>query len=49
MKLRKCAGLLEKFIYLCIDMTKNKSEGKYRIFIESKNTYIDFIPEKEPF
>ena len=31
----------EKFIYLCIDMTKNKNEGKYRIFSESKITYID--------
>ena len=29
----------EKFNYLCIDMTKNKNEGKYRIFDESKKTY----------
>ena len=26
----------EKFNYLCIDMTKNQNEGKYRIFNESK-------------
>ena len=28
----------ERFKYLCIDMTKNKNEGKYRIFNESKPT-----------
>ena len=39
----------EKFNYLCIDMTKNKNEDKYRIFNESKTTYIDCIPETEPF
>ena len=39
----------EKFYYLCIDMTKNKNEGKYRIFNESKTTYIECIPESEPF
>ena len=30
----------ERFNYLCIDMTKNKNEGKYRIYNESKHTYI---------
>ena len=39
----------EKYNYLCIDMTKNKNEGKYRIFNESKPTYVDCIPESEPF
>ena len=39
----------EKYNSLCIDMTKNKNEGKYRIFNESKTTYIDCIPESEPF
>ena len=39
----------EKFNYLCIDMTKNKNEGKYRVYNESKNTYIECIPESEPF
>ena len=39
----------ERYNYLCIDMTKNKNDGKYRIFNESKTTYIDCIPESEPF
>ena len=39
----------ERYNYLCIDMTKNKNEGKYRIFNESKITYIDCICETEPF
>ena len=37
----------EKFNYLCFDMTKNKNEGKYRIFNESKN--IESICETEAF
>ena len=39
----------EKFNYLCIDMTKNKIEGKHRIFNESKTTYIECICESEVF
>ena len=39
----------EKYNYLCIDITKNKNDGKYRIFNESKTTYIECIPETEPF
>ena len=39
----------ERFNYLCIDMTKNKNEGKYRISNESKTIYIECIPETEPF
>ena len=39
----------EKFIYLCIDVTKNRDNGKYRIFNESKTTYSDCIPETNPF
>ena len=39
----------EKYNYLCIDMTKNKNDGKYRIFNESKTTYIECICETEPF
>ena len=39
----------ERFNYLCNDMTKNRNEGKYRIFNESKNTPIESIPETEPF
>ena len=39
----------ERFIYLCIDKTKNRDEGKYHIFNESKTTYIECVPESEPF
>ena len=39
----------ERFNYLCIDMTKNKNQGKYRIFNESKTIYIDCICETNPF
>ena len=38
----------EKFNYLYIDMIR-KNEGKYRIFNESKKTYIDCICESEGF
>ena len=39
----------ENYNYLCFDMTKNKNEGKYRIFNESKTTYVDCIPETDTF
>ena len=39
----------ERYNYLCIDMTKNKNEGKYRILNESKTTYIECICETEAF
>ena len=39
----------EKYNYLCIDVTRNKNEGKYRTFNESKTTYIVCIPENEHF
>ena len=39
----------ERFNYLCIDMVKKKDGGKCRVFNESKITYIDCIPETEPF
>ena len=39
----------ERYNYLCIDMTKTKNDGKYRNFNENKTTYIDCIPETEPF
>ena len=39
----------EKYNYLCIDKTKNKNDGKYRIFNESKNTYIECLCESDPF
>ena len=31
----------EAFNYFCIVMGKNRNEGKYRIFSESRNTYIE--------
>ena len=40
---------IERFNYRCIDMTKNKKEGKYRNFNESKTTYIECICESKPF
>ena len=39
----------EKHNYLCIDVTKNKNDGKYCIFNESKTTYIECICETEAF
>ena len=39
----------EKFNYLCVDMSKNKDDAKYRSFNERKNTYIECVPETEPF
>ena len=39
----------ERFNYLCIEMTKNRDNGKYRIFNESITTYIDCNPETVPF
>ena len=35
--------------YLFIEMIKNKNEGKYRIFDESKNTYTECFCETEAF
>ena len=39
----------EKFNYYCIDMTKNKNEGKYRNFNERKTTYINCVCESDLF
>ena len=39
----------ERFKYLCIDSTKNKNKGNYRIFNESRTTYFECIPKSEPF
>ena len=39
----------ERFNYLCIDRTKNKNEGIYRIFIENKTQYIECIPKSKTF
>ena len=37
----------ERFNYFCIDMTKNKNEGKFRVFNGSRNTYFECIPESK--
>ena len=39
----------ERFNYLCIDITKNKNEVKYRILNESKSLHLERFPEKNPF
>ena len=39
----------EKSNYMFIDMTRNRIEGKYRIFKENKNTFSDFVSEIEAF
>ena len=39
----------ERFNYLCIDMAKNRNDGKYRFLNESKNTYIECICETGGF
>ena len=39
----------ERFNYLCIDVTENRDNGKYRIFNESKTIYIDCIPKTNPY
>ena len=39
----------ERYNYLCLDMTKNRDIGKYRIFNESKTTYNDCFRETNPF
>ena len=45
-----CPKAWEKgFNYLCIEKPKKKDRGRYRIFNESKITYIECIPETEPF
>ena len=42
-------ALIGKVNYLCIDMTKNKKEGKYLIFNQSKNKFIGCVSEIEFF
>ena len=39
----------ERFNYLCIDMTKNKNEGKYRIFNESKTHILHVFAKLKRF
>ena len=37
--------------YIYIDMSKKTDQGRYCIYIESKNSYIEFecTPETKPF
>ena len=42
-------ALSEIFSDLCIDMTKNKNEGKYCFCNESKYTYKECTPKNELF
>ena len=39
----------ERFNYFCIRKTKNKTDGKNRIFNESKTTYVESISETRLF
>ena len=39
----------DRFNYLCIDVTKNKDEGKYRILNKIKTTNFDCILETDRF
>ena len=39
----------ERYNYLCIDMTKSKNDGKYRVFNESKTANDDCACETEGF
>ena len=39
----------ERFNYLCTDMAIMKVDGKYRVFNESKTTYLECIPKSAPF
>ena len=39
----------EDYIYLCIDISKKRDQGRYWSSNENKNTYTECIPETEPF
>ena len=39
----------EYYIYLYIDRSKKRDQGKYCICNESKNTYLEATPETKPF
>ena len=39
----------EDYNYLCIDRSKKKDQGRYCICNETKNTYIQCVPETDPF
>ena len=39
----------EDYNYLCIDRSKKRDQGRYCIFNESTNTYVECTPETKPF
>ena len=39
----------EEYIYLGIDRSKKRDQGRYCTYNESGNTYIECFPETEPF
>ena len=39
----------DDYNYLCFDRSKKRDQGKYCICNESKNTYLEAIPETKPF
>ena len=47
MNSKECVVLLgvKKINYLCINMSKNKNDGKNRNFNESQNAYKECIPD----
>ena len=38
-----------EYNFLCFDRSKKKDQGRFCIFNESKNTYIECTPETEAF
>ena len=43
---RKCWE--EDYKYLCFDRSKKRDQGRYCLYIESKNTYTENIPDTKP-
>ena len=39
----------DEYIYLCIDKFKKRDQGSFYKCNERKNTYIERIPETNPF
>ena len=39
----------QDYNYICIDRSKKRDQGRYCIFNESKNTYLEATPQTKPF
>ena len=39
----------KQYIYLCIDGSKKRDQGRYCVSIESKTTYVDCTPQNKAF